>query len=185
MEFVGQDLKTIQRQARKSESKVFSLGDVQSYMRQQLRGLSALHKIGILHRDLKPANVLVSNTGVLKIADFGLSRQAQEGDLTPGLCTLWYRPPELLLAGCAFASSFSPCLGLCLFCKATGDRYHHFATGPPCSCSLGALLPRHCSISLCSCCLESPSRGVFDSCTDTCVGSFNPCINSCTDSNGV
>lgn len=32
------------------------------------------HKQGVIHRDLRPANVLVSETGVLKVADFGTSR---------------------------------------------------------------------------------------------------------------
>lgn len=32
------------------------------------------HKQGVIHRDLRPANVLVSEAGVLKVADFGTSR---------------------------------------------------------------------------------------------------------------
>lgn len=32
------------------------------------------HKQGVIHRDLRPANVLVSDTGMLKVADFGTSR---------------------------------------------------------------------------------------------------------------
>ena len=32
------------------------------------------HKQGVIHRDLRPANVLVSETGMLKVADFGTSR---------------------------------------------------------------------------------------------------------------
>lgn len=40
-----------------------------------INGIESLHKNNILHRDLKCANVLInSNTGVVKIVDFGLSR---------------------------------------------------------------------------------------------------------------
>jgi len=40
---------------------------------QLLNGFKDLHRCNITHRDVKPGNVLV-NDGVLKIADFGLSK---------------------------------------------------------------------------------------------------------------
>ena len=45
------------------------------------------------------ANILVNTKGQLKLADFGLSRMqdSQDGKYTQKVCTLWYRPPELLL----------------------------------------------------------------------------------------
>lgn len=37
-------------------------------------GLSAIHQADIIHRDLKPGNVMLSESGVVKIADFGIAR---------------------------------------------------------------------------------------------------------------
>lgn len=37
------------------------------------RGMHAAHQVKIIHRDLKPPNVLIGETGVVKIVDFGLA----------------------------------------------------------------------------------------------------------------
>jgi len=41
---------------------------------QICRGLDAIHKQDVIHRDLKLGNLLVTNSGDLKIADFGVAR---------------------------------------------------------------------------------------------------------------
>jgi serine/threonine-protein kinase BUR1 len=49
---------------------------------------------------MKAANLLISNTGSLRIADFGLARafdSSKERKYTNCVVTRWYRPPELLL----------------------------------------------------------------------------------------
>ncbi|CAL4179727.1 unnamed protein product, partial [Meganyctiphanes norvegica] len=80
----------------------FNLGEIKKVMKQLLNGLYYIHSNKILHRDLKSANVLITKTGILKLADFGLARAfstSRNGTnrYTNRVVTLWYRPPELLL----------------------------------------------------------------------------------------
>lgn len=83
---------------------------IKLYMRQLLEGTAYMHRNHILHRDMKAANLLISNSGSLRIADFGLARafdptitrggsdsRAKERKYTNCVVTRWYRPPELLL----------------------------------------------------------------------------------------
>ncbi|XP_061470049.1 cyclin-dependent kinase 20 isoform X2 [Rhineura floridana] len=66
---------------------------------QALREIKALQEIEENQHDLKPANLLISSTGQLKIADFGLARVfTSDGErlYSHQVATRWYRAPELL-----------------------------------------------------------------------------------------
>ncbi len=68
-------------------------------MAQTVAGLSYAHRMGVIHRDIKPANLMVTDSGLLKIMDFGIARiqgsqrMTRQGDL---IGTLAYMSPEQL-----------------------------------------------------------------------------------------
>ncbi|GFO07000.1 cyclin-dependent kinase 9 [Plakobranchus ocellatus] len=84
----------------------FEIHSIKFITAQLIRGLEFVHSKGIMHRDLKPDNILLTSKGVVKIADFGMSRPVSpEHVYTPGVITLWYRSPELLLMATNYSSA--------------------------------------------------------------------------------
>lgn len=75
------------------------------FTKQLLDAISYMHSIGIIHRDLKPQNILVNtktNPPTLKLCDFGICKSMVVNTpynvhMTDQICTLWYRPPDILL----------------------------------------------------------------------------------------
>lgn len=55
----------------------FALPEVKAILKQILEGVSYLHSQHIFHRDIKSANILLSDTGDVKLADFGLGRKVK------------------------------------------------------------------------------------------------------------
>lgn len=67
------------------------------YLHQAAEGLNAAFKSGVVHRDVKPQNILVNNKGIVKIADFGLSRSRDMRTITGNdkfMGTAYYVSPE-------------------------------------------------------------------------------------------
>lgn len=86
--------------------------------KQMFEGLDYLHRRGVLHRDIKAANILISNTGILKFADFGLARfytKSHQNDYTNRVITIWYRPPELLLGETQYGPAVDIWSAACVF----------------------------------------------------------------------
>ncbi|KNC17666.1 hypothetical protein AC792_14020, partial [Arthrobacter sp. RIT-PI-e] len=88
-----------------------------------VEGLAAAHEAGLIHRDVKPENVLLSDTGQVKIADFGLARAASASTGTATLVgTVAYLSPELVLGRPAEAQSDIYSTGVMLFELLTGRQ---------------------------------------------------------------
>lgn len=69
---------------------------------QALEALAAAHAAGFMHRDIKPENVLVSDSGAIKVTDFGLARALElPSSATQGVLigTAAYLAPEQVSLG--------------------------------------------------------------------------------------
>jgi eukaryotic-like serine/threonine-protein kinase len=91
------------------------------YTCQICNALDHAHKHGVLHRDLRPSNVLVSDNGLLKVADFGTSRFleiAAHGTTVIGSPP--YMAPEQFQGKALFASDIYS-LGITIFQMLIGD----------------------------------------------------------------
>jgi serine/threonine protein kinase len=107
--------------------------DAARYARHVAMGMAAAHSQGIVHGDLKPANILLTDEGVAKVTDFGLSRiapprgqsdettdwQEQFGKVagTPG-----YMSPEQSRGAPAVPASDVFSLGATLYEMLTGQK---------------------------------------------------------------
>jgi serine/threonine protein kinase len=90
-----------------------------NYAVQILKGVEHAHEATILHRDLRPANVLISESGVVKVADFGTSRFLEKSHATTVIGSPPYMAPEQF-AGRAVLASDIYSVGVILYQMLTG-----------------------------------------------------------------
>lgn len=87
-------------------------------MKQVVSATAKAHAIGIIHRDLKPQNIMVTDSGVVKIGDFGIASiqslsQVTQTDTIMG--SLHYLAPEIARGEKATAQSDIYALGIVFY----------------------------------------------------------------------
>ena len=94
MEFIdGSNVGKIIEQAKLADEQIpFDL--IAKIIVQAGNGVEAIHQANLIHRDLKPANLMWSKQGLLKVIDFGITRDLSKNTLLMSAGTPAYMPIE-------------------------------------------------------------------------------------------
>jgi serine/threonine-protein kinase len=121
MELVsGSDLATILRDRR-----TLSTDDAVRVAIGVAAALEVAHRKGIVHRDVKPGNILITDTGDVKVTDFGIARAVAEASMTVTGTTLGsvhYFSPEQARGDEVTGASDVYSLAIVLYEMLTGRR---------------------------------------------------------------
>lgn len=89
---------------------------------QIAQGLEAAHNNNIIHRDIKPQNIVISNDGMVKVADFGIARAADGNTIsTTAVGSVHYIAPEQARSGYSDEKSDIYSLGITMYEMITGE----------------------------------------------------------------
>ena len=87
-----------------------TLNEVIDIMLQVTDGIACAHDSYIIHRDIKPQNIMILDSGIVKITDFGIAMALNSTQLTQTnsvMGSVHYLPPE----------QASRTFSTCLFCR--------------------------------------------------------------------
>ena len=91
---------------------------------QSLAALAHAHSLGVVHRDLKPANIMFTESGMVKVMDFGIARVVGTEHLTSAgfmMGTPAYMAPEQVLGEDIDARADLYAMGVVLYHLLTGQ----------------------------------------------------------------
>ncbi len=91
---------------------------------QIAEALQAAHASGVVHRDIKPHNILITESGDIKVTDFGIARAASSSTMTRTgsiLGTAHYLSPEQAMGEPVGPASDIYSLGVVLYEMLTGE----------------------------------------------------------------
>ncbi|MHC4506796.1 MAG: protein kinase domain-containing protein, partial [Planctomycetota bacterium] len=125
MEYVpGRTVRDLMRRPDSRARKPLSPARTAEIARDVAWALDYAHEQNVIHRDVKPGNILLSETGQVKLMDFGISKML-EGDTegqTQGRGTPQYMPPEQILGRGIDGRTDLYALGISVFEMLTGRR---------------------------------------------------------------
>ena len=114
------------------EEKELGLEQAVRYVVDACHGLDYAHRAGVIHRDVKPGNLLVSTeSGALKLADFGIAKAAEQTRITQVgsvLGTAAYLSPEQARGEEAGPASDVYSLGVCAYQFLAGRLPHEYGS---------------------------------------------------------
>lgn len=102
---------------------VLSLPETMDIMLQLLDALASAHDSYIIHRDIKPQNIMIKESGLVKITDFGIAMALNSAQLTQTnsvMGSVHYLPPEQASGKGSTIRSDIYSLGILMFEMLTG-----------------------------------------------------------------